>query len=312
MRDMRLRLISRLPIFLLCISLCSLATAQQESSSSQSSTSPASRGRSQAKARPEVEQQRQQAQQQAQSTLDKDAVTAITETQNAIKAIADNKPDQALASIERASGKIHVLTARNPATALLPVDSEIVVIDSAPVDVEAIRERARAAKKAMDDKDYPTARVILESLASEIRVRTYHLPLATYPDALKQAARLLDQKKTQEANQVLATALSTLVIVDRVKPLPILIAKASVDAANNIRQKDKDTALKLLSVAHGELDRAKELGYAGNDPEYLAVDTMINDVEKQVKSNGDAKTVFASLRQKVDQLFKKQSESPRK
>jgi cell division protein ZapA (FtsZ GTPase activity inhibitor) len=164
----------------------------------------------------------------------------------------------------------------------------------------------------VSDKDYPTARVVLEGLASEVRVRTYHLPLASYPDALKQAARLLDQKKTQEANQVLATALSTLVIVDRVKPLPTLIAKASVDAAQKIRQKDKDTALKLLAVARSELDRAKELGYAGNDPEYLALDKSISDVEKQIKSNGDSNSVFASLRQKVDQLFKKQSESPRK
>jgi hypothetical protein len=34
---------------------------------------------------------------------------------------------------------------------------------------------------------------------SEIRVRTYNLPLATYPDTLNQAARLLDQKDTEKA-----------------------------------------------------------------------------------------------------------------
>jgi len=37
---------------------------------------------------------------------------------------------------------------------------------------------------------------------------------------LKEAARLLDQKKTKEASDVLLTALNTLMVVDNVTPLP--------------------------------------------------------------------------------------------
>jgi YfdX protein len=73
---------------------------------------------------------------------------------------------------------------------------------------------------AVGAKDYPTARVILYSLTREIRSRTFNLPLATYPDALKEAARLLDEKENQEASNVLLTALNTLVVVDKVTPLP--------------------------------------------------------------------------------------------
>ena len=65
--------------------------------------------------RPEVEQQRKSAEDQARKSLDQEAVAAIDETTNAIKAIADNKTDEALAAIERATGKINVLLARNPA-----------------------------------------------------------------------------------------------------------------------------------------------------------------------------------------------------
>src|SRR5688572_10659343 len=52
---------------------------------------------SQAQVNPEIEKQRQQAEQQAARTLVKEAIAAIQETQNALKAIEDNKADDAVA-----------------------------------------------------------------------------------------------------------------------------------------------------------------------------------------------------------------------
>ncbi|HMJ25633.1 MAG TPA: hypothetical protein VK475_07380, partial [Pyrinomonadaceae bacterium] len=50
------------------------------------------------KARPEIAEQRKEAEQKAEKSLDKEAVAAIEETGKAIKAIADNKTDEALAA----------------------------------------------------------------------------------------------------------------------------------------------------------------------------------------------------------------------
>src|ERR1700682_4982407 len=61
----------------------------------------------------------------------------------------------ALSALERASGKINVLLARNPATALIPVSQEVVVFDTAPEDLDAIVENAHAADAAMRLDDYP-------------------------------------------------------------------------------------------------------------------------------------------------------------
>ena len=63
--------------------------------------------------RPEVEKEREIAQEQANQALDQDAVAAIDQTQNAIKAISQNKKNDALAAIETATGKINILLARN-------------------------------------------------------------------------------------------------------------------------------------------------------------------------------------------------------
>ena len=262
-------------------------------------------------ARPEVEQERKQAEEKAQQTLDKEAIAAVDETTKAVKSIAENKKDEALATIERAIGKVNVLLARNPATALIPVSTAVEVIEAAPLDPETIRARAKAAEDAVEDKDYPTARVLLDGLTSEIRVRTSHLPLATYPTALKEAARLIDQNKSTEARNILLTALHTLVEIDHVTPLPIALAQAAINEAQALRDKDKAKARQLLALARNERNRAKELGSAGQAPTYSAIDTSIANIEKQLRGTEDTASTFAKLKESVSNFFNKFSDTRR-
>ena len=262
-------------------------------------------------ARPEVEQERKRAEQKAELTMDKEAIAAVEETTKAVKAIAEIKKDEALPTIERAIGKINVLLARNPATALIPVSTAVEVIEGAPLDLKTIRARAKAAEDAVEDKDYPTARVLLDGLTSEIRVRTSHLPLATYPTALKEAARLVDQNKSTEARNVLLTALHTLVEIDHVTPLPIALAQAAINEAQALREKDKAKARQLLALARNELNRAKELGYAGKDPTYSAIDKSIANIENQLRGNEDTASTFAKLKESVSNFFNKFSDTRR-
>ena len=256
--------------------------------------------------RPDIEKQRAQAEQQADQTLDQEAIEAIDQTQKAIDAIAANNNSEALAAIEQATGKINILLARNPASALVPVAAEVVVIDTAPTDDKTVTQLGQSVSKAVGDKDFPTARVLLYVLMSEIRVRTSNLPLASYPTALTEAARLLDQKQTTEAANTLLTALNTLVVVDQVTPIPLVLARAAIDAAKEQEQKDKDKAQVLLQTARKQLERSKELGYAGRDPEYAALDSDISNLEKQLKGNGDASSVFAKLENRVSAFLGKQ------
>lgn len=262
-------------------------------------------------ARPQVEQQRQQAEKQAEANLDQEAIAAITETTNAVKAITENRIPEAISAIERATGKIDVLLARNARNALIPVAIGVHLIDLAPLEIDAIKTRAKLAERATDDRELPTARVLLDGLTSEIRVRTTNLPLVTYPIALKTAARLLDEKKAEDASGVLLTALNTLVVTDQATPLPLLLARAAIDTAQSLREKDRDAAQSLLATARYELDRAKELGYAAKDPEYTALSKSISDLEKQVKGNGDTQTAFERLKERVANFFKRQSETKR-
>jgi hypothetical protein len=258
--------------------------------------------------RPEIERQRQQEQKEAEKTLDQDAITSIQQTEGAIQCIAENRKDDALAEIERATGKINILLARNPASAVIPVDVQVVIIDAAPTDLKQIDHTVQLATDATKDKDLPAARILLASVISELRIRTTSLPLATYPEALKRAAQLLDQGNNRDAGDVLLTALNTLVIVDHVLPLPLVLAQAAIDEANSQRQNNKELALTLLEAAKNEIMRSRHLGYLSEDAEYKALDDEIANLESAVKGTGNTTSLFAQLRERIAAFIKRQKE----
>jgi hypothetical protein len=327
MKHKRLKLISLLPAVMLCSVLCGCGSNPQAGSGGSPATSE-NQGQRQIsgsqtdiskqqkeveqRARPEIEERRKQAQQEAEKAIDKEAMAAIAETQAAVNSLANNNRDDAMKAIENANGKINTLLGRYPAAALIPLSAEVDVIDLAPQDLDAIRAVTDVVDTAVRTKDYPAARLLLHGLTSELRVRTYNLPLASYPNALTEAARLLDQNKNTEASSVLLEALNTLAIVDRADPLPLLVAQNQVNEAQNLRDKDKNMALNLLSDSQRQLERAKELGYARNDPEYEALNKSISDLEKQLKGNGDTLQAFSNLKNRLETFLKRQFDTTRR
>lgn len=265
---------------------------------------PQSRTQIQAQVRADVERRRSDAEQQARRSFDRDAVAAIEDTRQAVQALAaDNKPDDALAAIERATGKLDVLLTRNPQAALLPVDARVRVIDRAPEDLDEVRRIGGLAEAAVLVDDYPMARVMLASLVSEIRIRTLHLPLGTYPAALREAVRLINAQQADEARAVLEAALNALVVADRIIPLPLVLAEAAVAAAESVRDDDRETAVALLGFARHELERSMDLGYQGRDEEYKTLRRTISDLEKHLRRNENGTDAFTKLRERMSAFF---------
>jgi hypothetical protein len=122
---------------------------------------------------------------------------------------------------------------------------------------------------------------------------------------------MLDNKQTNQAKAVLMTALNTLAIIDRVQPLPVALAKDAINEAQARRENDKEGAIAWLKEARRQLERAKELGYAGNDPEYASLNKSITALEQQLKGKEDTTSAFTSLLEKVTAFFKGQSETER-
>jgi len=258
------------------------------------------------------ERQRAQAQSAAQGALDAEAIAVLAETDRAIDRIAAGDRAGALAALETAAGKAKILVGRNLANALIPAAVEVQVIDSAPADEGRIGRMRRSLQLAVIADDFARARVILDSLRSEIRVRTYHIPLGTYPDALAQAAALLDQQKNAEAAEVLNRARSTLVMIDEVTPLPLIVAQAAVEAAKS----DKDAQRKgeHLRAAREALERTEALGYADRDTR-KALLSEIRELEGGAKGGSDIEAALERMQARLNEVVnslkgeRKQAES---
>ena len=203
-------------------------------------------------------------------TLVADAVSALRETEAAVQLLAAAKASDAIAALERATGKLDIVLAADPDLALAPVDvrGSNYIMHDCPDAVTALRQRAEAA---LDDGRLQDARHMIADLASEHVISVTSIPLATYPAAIKQAAALIHADKPAEAAAALETALSTLVVEDTIIPLPLVRAEALLDSARPLAEKPQRTAgendrlRRLLDAARVQIELAQALGYATKD-----------------------------------------------
>jgi len=192
--------------------------------------------------------------------------------------------------------------ANSEAPAMLPIDTSVVAVEYLG-DLKSVRENLVLVRKYLKDSKVQAARRLLDKLRSEIDVVTVSLPLASYPQALKLAARYLHEEKADEARDVLEMALTTLVRDEVVIPVPLLKAEALVEEARKVAKKDKDQALKHLDAARNELKLAEALGYAStSDTTYKMLDEAVTSVEKEIKGKNRAEKLFAALKEKLKEF----------
>lgn len=131
-----------------------------------------------------------------------EATAAISESKKALKALEEANTKNAIKSLEMAVGKMELIMARDPELALAPVDLEVVAYDLYATP-GSIRIAIKEAEDLLEGGKVQEARALIANLASEIVIRTINIPLATYPDAIKEVVRLIDKQKIDEAKEVL-------------------------------------------------------------------------------------------------------------
>ncbi len=235
----------------------------------------------------------------------KGAVEAVALTQKVLVDLNKKDTKSAIKDLEDAIGKLEVVLASEKAPKFLPVDTSMRAIEYLG-DVKNIKKNIKIVENLLDDGKVQEARVLLNTLRSEIDVISVNLPVSSYPDALKLAAKYLHDDKIDEAQAVLTTALGTLVEDIVVIPIPILKADALIKAASKIAKTDKDQALKHLSQAKSELEKAKALGYTSkSDITYKALEKAIEKTEKEVKGKNKAEKLFDELIEKLKSFKEK-------
>jgi len=235
----------------------------------------------------------------------REAVDAVVLTQKVLADLDKNDAKAAKADLEKAIGKLEVVLAHKDAPALLPIDSAITATEYVG-DAKSVETALANVKKLLAVGKVQEARRLLNTLQSEIDIVTVNLPLISYPQALKLAAKYLNDGKIKEARDVLEMALGTMVQNEIVIPLPILKAQALIEAASKIAKADKKQALEHLEAARNELRLAKALGYTSrSDTTYKMLDDAIKAVEKEIKGPNKAEKLFEELMAKLKEFKEK-------
>ena len=235
----------------------------------------------------------------------KEAVESVKLVSEVLAALDANQKDKAIKLLEKAIGKIEVVLSNPKAPALIPIDSKVIVQQfvGTAYDVQnaVITSIALLEKQRVQD-----ARRIVTALVDEIDLITVNLPLATYPLALKEAAKYLHDNKVDEAKRVLAATLHTFVNVTVVTPIGILEAETLIEAASKIAKTDKKLALSHLAQAKAALKRAEALGYTSrSDVTYKMLNEAIAKVEKEIKGENKPAKLFKELMEKLKDFKEK-------
>ena len=221
--------------------------------------------------------------------IEHEAHDVIQGTQNALIALQNKDKPKAMTLLEDVSGKLDILLAKHPSLTLLPaeVSADIYDFEGNSKQVEKLVDEA---DDLLDDHKVQDARHILAELVSEIRITTTSIPLGTFPVAIKEAVRLVDQGKTDEAADALFDVLNLLVKTTEIIPLPALRAEALLNAASELEHKSdlskeasRKEILKLTDDAKEKLKLAEILGY-GSKEDYRPLYDTIDEIKDVIHS----------------------------
>lgn len=274
---------------------------------------------------PKQESKGEEAIRKERKKLVEEAVTALRETEHALKALSgkEPKPQEALEALSTVIGKLGIILARDPELKFVPVDVEVMSLDLIS-DIDKVQEAIKDAQEYLEEGEIQKARRLLSSLGSELVITTLSLPLATYPDAIQAIVPLIDEGKYQEARDALEAVLNTLVVTNRVIiPLPILRAEYLIQQAETLAKeletpkiesaekaqgtqeasakeaspKDKKAQIQdLLKQAHQQLRLAEVLGYGLEEKQYEDLHAQIRRIEQKIGAEEATQGLFAKLR----------------
>lgn len=241
--------------------------------------------------------------------INQDVLDGFNKVGEATKLLGEGKEKEAINMLATATGKFDIVLAENPDAGLMPIEAgvDVTALLTTPETVEA---QVKLAKDLLSDSRVQAARAVLSPLSDEIVTRTSYLPMSTYPDAIKLASKALVAGNKEEALDILATALSTVVTKVSVIPLALVRAESMIVAASALdKEADKDKAMSLLDEAEQQLKLAVALGYTDKHSEaYKDISTQIKAVKKEAKGSNAVEKLYTKLKTSVKGLLGKHSE----
>jgi len=238
-------------------------------------------------------------------TLVQEAINSLKHAHEALLALEKKDVKGATDKLESALGKLEVILASKKVPELLPIDS-IVRVNEFVGTSKDVETALNTVKTLLNKNKVQEARALMLPLQSEIDITTVSLPLGSYPDALKLAAKYVYSDELDKAKEVLSIALSTFTSITEVVPIPLVKAGDLIIASEVIAKEDKDRALIYLDGASESLKVAYALGYVSkSETTYKVLQEQIESVQKEIKGANKADKIFETLKNSLKEFKEK-------
>ncbi len=241
----------------------------------------------------------------SQVKLVKEAVNSLKDAHEALVLLEKKDKENAVKKLESALGKLEVILASKKVPEQLPIDSVVRIKEYVGTSKD-IDTAVNMARTLLNKNKVQEARTVLMPLVSQIDVTTVSLPLGSYPDALKLAAKYVHSDELEKAKEVLGIALSTFASVTEVVPIPLIKASDLIAASSVIAKEDKNRALRYLDAASESLKVAHKLGYVSKSTTtYKVLQEQIEAVQKEIKGPNKAEKLFETLKASLKEFKEK-------
>lgn len=241
----------------------------------------------------------------SQVKLVKEAVNSLKDAHEALVLLEKKDKENAVKKLESALGKLEVILASKKVPEQLPIDSVVRIKEYVGTSKD-IDTAVNMARTLLNKNKVQEARTVLMPLVSQIDVTTVSLPLGSYPDALKLAAKYVHSDELEKAKDVLGIALSTFASVTEVVPIPLIKASDLIAASSVIAKEDKNRALRYLDAASESLKVAHKLGYVSKSTTtYKVLQEQIEAVQKEIKGPNKAEKLFETLKASLKEFKEK-------
>jgi len=235
----------------------------------------------------------------------KEVAEGMKQTIVALKALQKRDTKTAKEALEKATKLFDTAIKNDPKLALVPIADSIEVHDFTG-DSKLVKKTIKAAQALLDEYETQAARVLLLPLEDDMIITTQYLPMGVYPLATKDALKQLNEGKDKEAFTTLVTALHGVVVQSVVIPLPLITAQSLVIEASKLDKKEKEKALKLLTLAQDELEKAVLLGYTKKHaPEYKMLQKEIKNIQKEIKGKNVVEKLYEKIKKDFASLLTK-------
>jgi len=240
-----------------------------------------------------------------QTKLVQEAIDSLKYAHEALVALEKKDEKEATQKLEKALGKLEIILSAKDAPKYLVIDN-IIKANEFIGTRKDVKTALKSVKELLDKGKVQEARSLLLPLQSEIDVTVVSLPLVSYPDALKLAAKYIQSNELEKAKEVLKIALSTFTEVTQVIPIPLLKATDLIAAASDTAKEDKKRAIMYLDAASDSLDTAESLGYVSkSETTYKILHEKISEVKKEVEGGNKAEKLFDGLKEKLKEFKEK-------